>query len=101
MPFSVYAYRFYAKHGSDWKTIACELGKHRKHVKGTTRRTKSQHFRKGLLSIIIEFWTVSHFVWHLEDGAWRFCFSSTPNLDSSISFLSPFIDIWFPTFMLV
>ncbi|XP_074587434.1 uncharacterized protein LOC141843275 [Curcuma longa] len=43
-------FRFYAKHGPDWKTIACELGKHRKHVKDTRRRTKSQNFKKGTLS---------------------------------------------------
>ncbi|XP_042435736.1 uncharacterized protein LOC122021656 isoform X1 [Zingiber officinale] len=43
-------FRFYAKHGPDWKTIACELRKHWKHVEDTRQRTKSQNFSKGTLS---------------------------------------------------
>ncbi|KAG5249675.1 myb family transcription factor family protein [Salix suchowensis] len=39
--------KFHEKHGSDWKTLAEALGKHRFHVKDTWRRIKLINMKKG------------------------------------------------------
>ncbi|GAY33839.1 hypothetical protein CUMW_008240 [Citrus unshiu] len=39
--------KFYEKHGSDWKTMADTLGKHRFHVKDAWRRIKLPNQKKG------------------------------------------------------
>ncbi|CAK7336584.1 unnamed protein product [Dovyalis caffra] len=39
--------KFHEKHGSDWKTLAEALGKHRFHVKDTWRRIKLVNMKKG------------------------------------------------------
>ncbi|KAJ9188813.1 hypothetical protein P3X46_000175 [Hevea brasiliensis] len=40
-------HKFHEKHGSDWKTLAEALGKHRIHVKDTWRRIKVINRRRG------------------------------------------------------
>ncbi|XP_021609668.1 uncharacterized protein LOC110613056 [Manihot esculenta] len=42
-----FVHKFHEKHGSNWKTLAEALGKHRVHVKDTWRRIKVANRRRG------------------------------------------------------